>query len=93
MTDTNTVLVWLHVELVISLKTFMLIHNKGVTADVENKRNTSTSHSGADNNPPLNTRVLFLIMHLLFVGSLCRFFLSLSQHYNQASSNIHKILK
>lgn len=58
MRDKNNVLVWLHVELVISLKTFMLIHNKGLSADRENRGNISTSHGYL---PTIN-RVPFVIL-------------------------------
>lgn len=58
MRNKNNVPVWLNVELVISLKTFMLIHNKGFSADRENRGNISTSHGYL---PTIN-RVPFVIL-------------------------------
>ena len=75
MRDKNNVLVWLHVELVISLKTFMLIHNKGLCAEGENSGNISPSHGYLPiiNRVPfvilsqasLTTKVLSVIVHFL----------------------------
>ena len=69
MRDKNNVLVWLHVEVLIGLKTFMLIHYKGFCADMENRGNISTSHGYL----PTIKRVAFVILSKASLKCQCAF--------------------